>query len=284
MPAPQNSARPDDPHRFFSNRDDVLRGASLPSRDGGNTALTIVQQIARMRDSISFADLKRRAEFLAGEPLERGYAGLWTYDHLVRVDPTPRETAVGRIFEVYRFTVNRGFGTPHMITGASFERDAIQLSDKTVLDAAFGKVQHHASSLLEWPIRVPPGSELTVTRELLREAWLQILDCGENQPVHFHDVSQVTLGTATTLGLPARERILWPFAFVTLDRRGLEPGMYPWVGWVDRIEERGLGEHHCATFQRDRGLIFDRAVTIRNGGDVAFHLSFTRPLKSSPMI
>lgn len=274
MPSPENSPRSELPRRFFTPPEEVLLGASFPPLEPGDTALTVVNQISRMRDTITFAELKRRAEYLSGETLKGEPAGLWTYEHLVRLDPTPLDTSFGRIFDVYRFAVNREYGAPHIITRTSFGCDAIQFEDIPILDRRALGMKHRDSPLVDWPIRVPPGGAITVTRRLLQEAKVQIRDAGEHQPAHLFEISQAVLGGVGVFEVLQGAR---PFSITMIDWRGIAPGELGRIGWLDCVEERGLGEHICATFHLASGVFVDRAVTIRNDGDVAFILAFVRP-------
>jgi len=269
MPSPEETPRSAPPRRFFTPTDGGFGAASLPPADPRDTARAVVNQIAEMRDSISFAELKRRAEYLAGEPLHRYAPGMWRFDHLVKVDPTPIDTPAGRIFDVYRFSVSREFGPPHAITSTSFDRDAIQFEGHPTLGREILGVRHGECSLGEHRIRVAPRGAVTLTRALLREVHVQILDAAEFQSSHFRDISRVLIGTARTLECTP---ILRPFSIFMVDRRAIEPGERGDIGWIDSIEERAHGEHIRAAVERISGVVFDHAITLRNEGDVAFHL------------
>ncbi|MFM1846547.1 MAG: hypothetical protein RL417_21 [Pseudomonadota bacterium] len=272
MPTPINDRAPEDPRRFFQLPERPLSEAEFPPSEMGRDALRIVREIASLRDSISFAELKRRAEYLAGEPLSRDAPGLWTYDFLVRVDPQPIETPCGQAFGVYRFGVNRLKEAPQIVTCTSFERGAVQFESGAVLDERAINLNIQGTLLHHLPLRVEPGGSLTFTRGFLGYTYLEIADAEERMPAHLFEVSRLRIGTGSSLELSWLERLIRPLSIIIENRGCLDARGWGELHWVRGIVESGGGEVMKVAFDVQGRGIGDSAVTIRNEGNVAFHI------------
>jgi hypothetical protein len=212
-------------------------------------------------------------EFQVSVPAEMPQASALRHFHAVK--PEPVRTPYGDVYEVYRLTLACSAHDPSIILRAAISPQHLKLGSDRHLTAELGNIHVGESPIREWMLMVAPGESMRVDREvfgqgIVRLAPFGFVGCsGSEQPLDW------AIGTTKSLGL-----IGLPGRLHMVNRAvGQADTVQAFIGtWRPTITAPCAGGQRIdVSFERERGLLTDRAVTICNNGSVMLKLWFDLP-------
>jgi hypothetical protein len=203
-------------------------------------------------------------------------------EHLFTKDPNPVISEPARVYQVYRLSVLQHSLDAKLVFKPFFTPEYLELESGSVINSKLAKTIIQDTSepvdsklafkkVIAWPIRVSPGSEITVTRDVLNAGYIQIQDAEKIGNSRFYAASLYLIGNNKSLGQLGN-----PFGIRMKDAHLKSEITQPLIGsWKSKIEiEAADGAHLKVGLNRNRGIFGDKSVTIRNEGDVPFIVHF----------
>jgi len=236
--------------------------------------LRAIDEMLENPTDIPFERVKSIVRYLEGEALARRFPGAVKVDHRYFLDPEPKRTESGPLFQGYRLHIARSQYDPEIVIQVSLKPNFIQFADGGVLTGGHMEQQFGERKVADWLMRVPVGRTLEIERSVFdsRHCTLRAVDFSGHPS--FTDLSRVRLGTPASLGL-----INLPGRLLMLDSRQPESSTLGAIcgTWHDQFGVYADGVHLKAHFGRIPGLLRDRSLLVRNVGDVPFLLYFEEP-------
>jgi hypothetical protein len=249
------------------------------------SSLKIIDHLLKNPEQYSFEKIRDLKEYLDGEKFalnSNEAPGALRFHHLFTKDPTPAISEPARVYQVYRLAVLQHCLDSKLVFKPVFTPEYLELESGGTIDAKLAKTivrdtSERAESplalkkVIAWPIRVSPGSEISVTRDVLNAGYIQIQDAEKIGHSRFQDASQYLIGNNTSLGQLGN-----PFGIRMKDIHLKSDKTEPLKDdWKNKIEAHAAdGAHLKVGLDRNRVILGHKSVTIRNEGDVPFIVHF----------
>ncbi len=263
---------------------EALENVTGPLRPSEST-LKIIDHLLKNPEQYSFEKIRALKEYLDGEKFalnSNEAPGALRFEHIFIKNPNPIITEPARVCQVYRLSVNQHCLDPKLIFKPFFTPEYLELESGSVINSQLAKTlikdttleaesEYALRKVIAWPIRVSPGSEISVTRDVLNAGYIQIQDAEKIGHSRFYEASQYLIGNNTSLG-----QLGSPFGIRMKDIHLKSDKTEPLKDdWKNKIEVHAAdGAHLKVGLDRNRGILGHKSVTIRNEGDVPFIVHF----------
>jgi hypothetical protein len=248
------------------------------------SSLKIIDHLLKNPDQYSFEKIRALADYLNGEKFARkpnDVPGALRFESILTTDPNPVITEPAKVHQGYRLLILQHVLDPRLVFKPTLAPEYLELESGSVLDSKLAKTiirdtgeapdsKYAVKKVIEWPIRISPGAELTINRDVFNAGYAQIQEAEKTGHSRFHEASLYLIGNNKSLGLIGN-----PLAIKMHDAHLKSDAAPPLKsGWKDTIEIHADSAHLKIDLQRNPGLIGHKSVTLKNEGNVPFILHF----------